>query len=216
LSIKKIANRAKKHFFPSSHRVNMKRWKADCGDRELRYNYDLNEDSIVFDMGGYEGQWASDIFARYRCNILIFEPVSNFAEQINKRFCKNDKIKVFQYGLGAYSRNEKIHLSANGSSIFGTSLNCEEIRVVDVKEWMDNGSVEKIDLIKINIEGGEYELLSRLIETGLIDKINNIQVQFHEVTSTSLSEMHIIQQSLSKTHKPTYQYEFVWENWVRR
>jgi hypothetical protein len=81
---------------------------------------------------------------------------------------------------------------------------------------MDNGSVEKIDLIKINIEGGEYELLSRLIETGLIDKINNIQVQFHEVTSTSLSEMHIIQQSLSKTHKPTYQYEFVWENWVRR
>jgi hypothetical protein len=37
--------------------------------------YDLNADSVCIDIGGYEGQWASDIFGRYGCTIHVFEPV---------------------------------------------------------------------------------------------------------------------------------------------
>ena len=38
----------------------------------------------------------------------------------------------------------------------------------------------KIDLLKINIEGGEYEVLENLIENDLIKNIDNIQIQFHD------------------------------------
>ena len=41
-------------------------------------------------------------------------------------------------------------------------------------------------------------------------------MQFHRVASTSVSEMKRIQKALSITHKPTYQYEFVWENWTKK
>ena len=37
-------------------------WLADNGDKTYRLDYNLNENSVVFDLGGYEGQWASDIF----------------------------------------------------------------------------------------------------------------------------------------------------------
>jgi len=63
---------------------------------------------------------------------------------------------------------------------------------------------------------GEYELLEKLIETGLIGIFENVQVQFHDVAPDSHSRMERIQKALGKTHTPTYQYEFVWENWTRR
>ena len=214
--IKRIINRIRGKRIPSKHSLNVNKWWADGGDYELRFNYDLNEKSVVLDLGGYEGQWASDLFSRYRCRIFVFEPVGSFAERIEKRFHKNDRITVFQYGLGASSRKERIRLSADGSSIFGVSKDCDEIRIVDVKEWVDERTIAQIDLIKINIEGGEYELLDRLIEIHLIERIKNIQVQFHQVADTSLSEMRKIQKELSKTHKPTYQYEFIWENWTHK
>ena len=62
---------------------------------------------------------------------------------------------------------------------------CEEIEIVDMQDWINRREINKIALIKINIEGGEYELLDRLIETNLIEKIEDIQVQFHEMGTDS-------------------------------
>ena len=70
--------------------------------------------------------------------------------------------------------------------------------------------------MKINIEGGEFELLERLIQTGLISRIKNIQVQFHNIAVESTKRMEKIHQGMYKTHQPTFQYKFVWENWVLR
>lgn len=212
--IKKIFNRLRYEFLPTKHHQNVRKWWADGGDDELRFNYDLNEKSIVFDLGGYKGQWASDLFSRYKCRIFVFEPVNSFYERIKNRFEKNNCIEAFQYGLGATTRKEKIHLSADGSSVFIKSKTYEEITINDVKDWIEERSIKQIDLMKINIEGGEYELLNRLIEANLIERIKNIQVQFHPITNNSFTEMKQIQKELSKTHKTTYQYEFVWENWT--
>ena len=68
-------------------------------------------------------------------------------------------------------------------------------------------------MIKINIEGSEYDLLEHLIETYFIANIGNIQVQFHNFIDNAKERMRNIQTNLAKTHKLTYQYEFVWENW---
>lgn len=35
-------------------------WKKNKGYQTHRLDYDLDEDSLVFDAGGYEGQWTSD------------------------------------------------------------------------------------------------------------------------------------------------------------
>ena len=69
--------------------------------------------------------------------------------------------------------------------------------------------------MKINIEGGEYELLDRLLDTGLINIIDNLQVQFHDHVDGAIGRMQRIQSRLGTKFNLTYQVPFVWENWHR-
>ncbi|MBU0533513.1 MAG: FkbM family methyltransferase [Candidatus Omnitrophica bacterium] len=213
--LKKIITSLRVSMFPTEHDKEIKRWYSDGGDEKLRYNYDLDRDSLVMDMGGYKGQWASDIYASYNCRVLIFEPVKSFAEQIQRRFKNNPNIEVFCLALGKNRRQEIISLCDDGSSVYRDAPVKKTIQFEDVAEFFTKHDIKNIDLMKINIEGGEYELLPRLIETGLVNKIKNIQIQFHNVLTDSKAHMKRICSELSKTHKPTYQYKFVWENWVR-
>ncbi len=195
------------------YRAMVKKWYADGGDDRFRFDYDLDERSFVLDLGGYEGQWASDLYARYRCRIAIFEPVTRFAENIGARFRKNGDIAVFPCGLGATSRTETIYVHGASSSVQKRQAESEQIQIVDVQQWFEEHKVEAVQLMKVNIEGGEYELLERLVASGLIGRIDDIQVQFHNFTPNAAARMEQLQRAMRATHTPTYQYRFVWENW---
>ena len=189
-------------------------WVNDRGDKTLRLNYNLNNESVVFDLGGYEGQWASDIFAKYACHIYIFEPFSLYAENIKQRFALNPKIKVFDYGIAGSNHTAQLNINGDSSSTFQPGQTFAEIKLVSFKDFFLDHSIDVIDLMKINIEGGEYDILDYLLTSGLIRKIKNIQVQFHDFVPDAESRMLSIQQKLTLTHKLTYQYLFVWENWT--
>jgi len=189
-------------------------WFADKGDETLRLDYDLNENSIVFDVGGYKGEFARDIFCKYQSNIYLFEPLKEFYEICLKRFINNEKVRSFNFGLADESFDTEINISDNASSIFNVEGEKTRIRLESITDFIKSNQIETVDLIKINIEGGEYDLLDSLIENNLIHKFKNIQVQFHDfVIQNPRERMTKIQNELSKTHSLTYQYDFVWENW---
>lgn len=189
-------------------------WLKDKGDKTLRLDYPLLQDDVVIDVGGYEGQWASDIFSRYLCTIHIFEPVPDFALAIRNRFLFNKHIHVHQVGLGEIERDIEFSIAGDASSSIVTNEMLITARVVAFDAWYLHHKINEVALIKINIEGGEYELLEHLIESGLILKIKNIQVQFHDFFPEAEQRMHSIQSKLQKTHYLTYQYNFIWENWA--
>jgi len=188
-------------------------WFANNGDKTLRLDYDLNENAIVFDLGGYEGQWSSDIFNMYGCWIHVFEPVDEFAQNIARRFAQNRKLVVHPFGLAEENRMIKLGLDQNGSSIFKPGTRLVNARLVRAIDFMQAYNISMIDLMKINIEGGEYDLLEHLIESGYVLRIKNIQVQFHDFVNGAEDRMRRIQAALAQTHYLTYQFLFVWENW---
>ncbi len=211
----KLRRSLQKKYFPNERDLSMRRWKADQGDQKLRLEYDLNANSVVLDLGGYRGDWAHDIHSLYGCTVHVFEPVAIFANGIEKRFEGNSAIHVHCCGLGRTTRKEQLGLSADASSMFQNEGDLETIQLVDVVDWFLKNQIRRVDLMKINIEGGEYELLERLLESGLASRIENIQVQFHNIADDSESRMQAILQQMRATHQPTYQYHFVWENWQR-
>ncbi len=215
MNFEEFANRLNKKLYRRQHRKVVKKWWEDGGDRRFRFSYPLDRSSFVMDLGGYQGQWASDLYSRYRCRIAVFEPVGRFADAIGERFEQNEDIEVFRFGLGAVSKSETIYIRGAGSSTVRKRAEAEEIRIVDVGQWFDDNSIASVALMKINIEGGEYDLLDRMIEAGLVESIENIQVQFHNFTVDATRRMGRIQEGLGRTHTPTYQYRFVWENWAR-
>jgi len=67
--------------------------------------------------------------------------------------------------------------------------------------------------MKINIEGGEYELLDHLISSGVVKTIHNLQIQFHDFIPDAFAAMNNIRDRLNLTHYPTYKFDFIWDNW---
>jgi FkbM family methyltransferase len=191
-------------------------WFANRGDKTHRLNYDLIDSSIVFDLGGYEGQWSSDIFSKYGCNLFVFEPCKDFAKDIEWRFKKNNKIRVFPFGLSDKNKEENLSISGDSSSLYIKEGKFTKIELLKASEFIENNQIGKIDLMKINIEGSEYDLLEHLIDSNKITIIDNIQVQFHIFLPDSEIRMLNIQKSLALTHTLTYQYKYVWENWQRK
>ena len=197
-------------------RERVRPWVEARGDEMLRLDYPLSRESIVVDLGGYKGQWASDIFARYQCRILVFEPVAVFCRGIEARFLGNDRIQVFAFGLGSEDAEKEISLQADSTSLFKAGDATERIELRRASDLLDALDLPSVHLMKVNIEGAEYDLLDHLIEAGWMKRIENLQVQFHPFVEDAMPRMRRIQARLAETHDPTYQYEFVWENWRLR
>lgn len=197
--------------YPMEERLDV--WQRDPQYTERRFDYPLDQNSLVLDLGGYEGQWASDIYSRYCCTIHVFEPVEDYAASIQRRFAKNQNIVVHPFGFGAADTTIQIGLGADRSSVFHMSAQTCTGRIVKAEDFLKAQGIAHIDLMKINIEGGEYELLEHLLDTGLVAQIENIQVQFHDFIPNAEARMHSIQEKLRQSHALTYQVEFIWENW---
>ena len=205
-------------FFPNSIQKEFKRWIKDGGDYNNRFNYPLQKNSIVFDVGGFEGQFASDIYSRTPCNIFVFEPVAEYAFKISERFKFNTDIKTFDFGLSNSNKKSKIYLLGDASSternINFYSSDQQKIKLVDFIDFVNDRGIDKIDLLKINIEGGEYNLLRHIIDNNYHTKIKYLQIQFHKINENSVFLKNQIQNDLSETHNCLFNYEFIWENWI--
>jgi FkbM family methyltransferase len=193
----------------------LQKWFSIGGDDSLRVNYPLDENSIVLDLGGYEGTWAQKIFDKYQCNILVFEPIPNLYENLVEKFKLNNKIKVYNFGISDIDKEIEISLLNDGSSFYIDSENKVTTKVVSMIKFLKENNLNNIDLIKINIEGDEFPVLKSLIDNDMINIFNDIQVQFHQFIPDSINQRNWIREKLSLTHKLTYDYEFVWENWEK-
>lgn len=198
--------------------VSVKQWKRDRGDQNLRLNYDLNQDSVVLDIGGYAGDFAEAIHQKYGCRVLVFEPMPRFYQQCAERFAENDAVSVYRFGLGAADAKMLLSNSDDASSFCrshpGQDTVAAEIR--DIATVWNECDLDFVDLVKMNIEGGEYPLLERMIEADLAEHVGNFQVQFHDFIPNAESMRTTLRKSLSQTHEEQWCYDFVWENWNHR
>ena len=88
------------------------------------------------------------------------------------------------------------------------------VDLIKIDDFLLQEKIEKVDLLKMNIEGGEYDLLEHMIKNNLTSKFENIQVQFHDNVFDGWEEKYnFIVNNLTKTHHLTYKFEFKFENW---
>lgn len=190
------------------------KWNASNGDYTHRLNYALNSDSIIFDIGGYEGWFAGQMFNKYGSNVFIFEPVEEFFNKIENNFNSNKKVKSFKFGLGAKSEFVEINLDGDGSShISDKKSKKEKIEIKSLIEFLEEQKISQVDLVKINIEAAEFDLLDDLIKNDKLKVFKNIQVQFHTFIPDCVERRDAIRKELSKTHELTYDFAFIWESW---
>ena len=206
-------------FDPVVHEERVRRWRESNGEERFRDDYKiLNTGSIVLDLGGYHGDFSLFMNAKYGALCHVFEVVPELCSRIEAARGDNPNIVVHPFGLAGSTRKDRLFLAGQGSSTFANRASEARqitIRLVNASDWFARELEGRpVDLMKINIEGGEYELLEHMIRKSLVRRVRNILVQFHEdVIPGAAARMARIQAALSKTHRLTFQERFIWENW---
>ncbi len=219
LIAKKIRNRVsylyKLYVEKDEFSIAVNRWFKCRGDETLRLDYALNQGSVVVDLGGYKGDFADAIHDKYGSTVYLFEPVREFYDGCNQRFAGNPKIHCFNYGLSDSRGIFSISEEADGSSVVKSSAvsGMETVRIESFAATARELGLAQIDLIKINIEGGEYDVLPAMIGSGWINKTRNVQVQFHNFIPGAVEKRNKIRVDLARTHVEIWCFPFVWESW---
>ena len=199
--------------FLAEHR----KWLAAEGDTRLRLLYPLTPHSVVFDVGGYLGDFTAELVSRYDCNVWLFEPIPDFYHTCVQRFLAASKVVCLPYGLSDKPAILEIKQDADASGAFNPVSSLKPVKSVEFRDFASayrDTQADKIHLLKINIEGGEYSLIQHLIDSGLINKIEHIQVQFHNFFPNAISERDRLRSLLAQTHRQEWCFPFIWESWI--
>jgi len=188
-----------------------KLWYQLNGDNTYRINYELNSNSIVIDIGARLGEWSDLIKQKYGCNIYCFEVIKEFCEQLKlKNYIVFNYAVVDKFGiinLGIFESEASILYDKNDTNRI---ITIESIPASEIFKLINKN---EIDLMKINVEGAEYSILNNLIDNNLISKIKLLQIQFHLIENY-VNLYNDVAKKLENTHKITWRFPFIWENWT--
>lgn len=203
-------------------------WNSQLENK--RYQYNLTPDSVVIDVGGYVGLWAKDISNRFNCIVHSYEAVERYFSQIN-----HSNVVPYQYAVTCKTGIDWIHVCDEGSAVGSlaefkkkndkdnsyqnnikshANIPLEKINTIDINEILEK--FNKVDLLKINIEGGEYDILERMCSTGTINKINNIQIQFHNFVENAQNKYDKVVNELQDTHVCEFNSMWRWSFWTKK
>lgn len=179
-----------------------------------RYNYpEIVAHSAIVDVGAYNGIWAREMARKYGCTVLAFEPVGKLWLEACDNCKEHSNIIVLNAGLGARHREEEFGVQDNSSGAFAGSPTREKVTILSAVDQLVHGGLGPFPLMKLNIEGMEYELLEAILAEECAGYFRNIQIQFHTCAPDWQSRYDAIAAGLSKTHALTWRTPFIWENW---
>lgn len=201
------------------YRPTILRFVADAIETpDLLLRSDVAAGEAVIDVGAYRGEWAQDVAERYGAEVYAFEPVVGAHERLAARAARVPGIHAFDVGLSDRDQQVSFALDGPGSAASGAdgAFGAASVRLRDVDEVLRELDLTEIAWLKVNIEGGEYDLFDRLLATGWLDRIRVVSIQFHEWLPAAHRRRWQIRRGLARTHEVVWDYPWVWELWRRR
>jgi len=191
-------------------------WKIlQPGNR--RFKYPLNAESLVYDIGGFEGDYTAEIRRLFGCVVYIFEPDPESFSGLEARFKGDPQVVLIKGALSSKDGSATLQTAGEASRLLGTTDGqgtC--VSLINAVDFIVNHNHSQIDLMKINIEGAEYELITALLEAGLHRRIRNFLIQFHPFGVDYRARYEKITEKLISTHRRDWCFPFLWESWSIR
>ena len=198
------------------HKIRVKDFMSK--DEKKLFDIKLKPNSIIFDVGGYEGNFTDRLLHKNSKSFFyIFEPIYLFYKNIKNKFENVDNVFVFSFGLSDEDKIIPLELNFDRTShngVLDLDSNYELSNLKSISDFVVEKKIEQIDLLKLNVEGAEYEILDNLISTNFIDKVKILLVQFHLNQSIDYSKYKSLKKKILKTHNCEFKSIFVWEKFT--
>lgn len=168
------------------------------------HSYDFPEGQIqagwtVIDAGASEGFFTHFALSR-KARVIAFEPVSVLAESLKRTF-QNQKVTVVRALLG--NTNQQSSIKVNSEMLSASSKGeGEECPMVTLDTWVKTNNLDKIDFIKMDIEGGELEAIPGAKEVIRRDKPKMAIAVYHDYENAKILKKILL------SFRPDYQIKF--------
>jgi len=154
------------------------------------FNLNLDRNSTVIDLGDNVGDISQCLYDLYGCNLHCYEPNIYAYEILKKRFIKKKKILVHNKAISKKNTKSKLYYHSlnyrepikysTGSSLSKHKDNINKetyqfVKTISIKDLLNKFNI--IDLIKIDIEGYEYEILPFILKNK--NKIKKVICELH-------------------------------------
>lgn len=188
-------------------------WFRDNGNETKIFNYPLNENSWIIELGGFDGSFTEKALNKFNCNILVVEPI--FCENLHKKFENNNNVIIECCGVSDSHKQIDLFVAGDRTSQYTEVSSIKEtITCYPIEYFLGKYKLGKIDLVQINIEGEEYPLLEKWINSDVLDNIQYIQVQYHDFVENFRERKTNIEKGLlAKGFVNQWDYDIVFSSW---
>ena len=147
-------------------------WYVSQATQEIfEYNiyerlFEVEEGDIVVDLGASLGPFTYSILSKNPKQCFVVEPLSYHIDILNKNVGR-ENVKIIQ---GAISDKKKLEITWDNVT--------ETSPTFTFKEFLDDNNINKIDFLKCDCEGGEYDVFQKS-NIEFLKTIPKIVVEFH-------------------------------------
>lgn len=196
-------------------------WISTAMDPDVLYRAELDRDSVIVDVGAFQGEIAERLHGLYGGEVHAFEPAAPFFDRMARRFDGVDALHCYPYGLGRGDATLTMALDGPASSVHERTDEPDvgeviEVEIRDVATVLDGIGLDHVDYMKINIEGGEFDLIDRLHESGWLPRTRYLLIQFHEWFEGAEQKRWKARRQLRKTHEKLWDYPWIYELWCAK
>jgi len=145
---------------------------------------------VIIDAGASIGNTTDKLSNLFpKSTVYAFEPYPQFIKQLDERAKKNKNIKVEPFALGhengrrffnvnqSEGTNSLLKSSDRAREIYGSLINQKELIEINAKtlhSWSSENNISKIDILKLDLQGGELDALKGADKLFKFGKIKSI------------------------------------------
>lgn len=180
------------------------RWFTDKGDETFALNWaDIDSDSTVWEIGGFEGRWAAQMVEKYNPFISIFEPQPWAVTRLNDKFGANNKVSILPFGLWVMDAHLPLYkYETDGASLLDEGARTQVCEFKDIHPRAHGN----VDVCLMNVEGAEFVLIPYLMGLGLMKNFRYFWCQFHTFVPDADLRANGIYKGMLQTHKKIWDY----------
>lgn len=158
----------------------------------------ITSDSIIIDVGARDSELP---YINSKATYHLFEPIVYNFERLEKKFngftnvilnklCLSDSIETVEIYKESESINKRLNFNYIWESVNPSRVQDgikEKIDCIKLKDYLESNNIKKVDLLKIDVEGYEYNVIK-----GLEDKIEIIDNVIFEYSIGTFSSSGIV------------------------
>jgi len=186
------------------------------GYKDLFYlNLRVSKEDLVLVLGAFRGDSVSQWRSRFHCKVFAVEPMPDALCILQELFNNDNCVQIYSSAVSDYTGNIEFGVSGDSTGAYLQVGERITLPVIDVAELFATFQTPPV-CIELNIEGGEYAVLTRLWEKDYFPSINTFLIQFHNYGFENEIQRAQIRKNLSKTHELVFDFPWIWERWDKR